>query len=886
MAPREPAKFRGFLSYSHADRAVGEKLHAAIEEYVIPPDLVGKAGQFGPVPAKLRPIFRDRYDTEAGHSLKEQIVEALEKSEALIVLCSTASAKSSYVNEEIRIFKKLGRAKRIFPIIIGGEPGHPELECFPSNLRRKPDSAGELTEDLEEPLASDARPGGDGQDLALQKLVAGIIGVDLDTLRQREALYVKRQRRFWIGVSAAMALLAVAAGASAVVAWMEYHQKSAALAKNERLTATLLQRASSLVDKSVATTDEFGVPARVGLKILEEADGIFRDMDRLGTTSKELGIGQVRMLLTMADSLARIGKVPVQQAKAEEARKLADSLLVQFPDDIDLIHLRADTLLRIGHVFSTRREVASALQAYGAALEERTTRLGGIKTSNKEHLTALSTLHNAIAVAHNRRSEPTDALVAAELSAEAADRLAAAGASVAEVAEKRVPALIVIADTQRQLRRRDEALATVAEGLLAVENVLASAADNVPWLRRKSHLYLIRGDVERSRDHELALKHYQECLAIRERLAAYDPQNATLSSEESFARIKIGEELRSLGRLEASAVEFQKATDAYAAIIKLNPDHQIAARQMIDALDGLGEVKRLERNQPARLAVYQQRKAVALRLRESDPDNRDAVRTLATSETLLGNAHLEQEDPATAATFYQNALTLLRGLSKPSLGDERDLGEALEKLGIAYRDRNKYPEAEAALTEALAIRRAHSERPNPTDGARLRYAYALQEMGETKLVQNAVSDAIELARTSIAIRKSLLNETISDENRRLLAVALELAGRGELVQGHAKAALADFEESLPIRIALRDRAKSPQQDRNLAETWRLIAEAKLSSEPCAAKDGYATARELFATAVAGRPDNLDWKSKLSEVDAALITVSAACQQAGGVVPKQ
>ncbi len=67
--------------------------------------LSGRETALGPVPKSLRPIFRDREDFSAGGSLNDQSIAALDASAALIVLCSPASAKSHYVNEEIRLFK-------------------------------------------------------------------------------------------------------------------------------------------------------------------------------------------------------------------------------------------------------------------------------------------------------------------------------------------------------------------------------------------------------------------------------------------------------------------------------------------------------------------------------------------------------------------------------------------------------------------------------------------------------------------------------------------------------------------------------------------------------------------------------------------------------------
>ena len=156
MSEPVPFKYRAFLSYSHRDRAWGEWLHSALETYRIDKDLVGRETPVGPIPDTLRPIFRDREDFSAGHSLTAQTLAALEASHFLVVLCSPNAVRSQYVNEEIVSFKMLGRAERIVPVIVDGQPNDPERECFPLALRFKLGLDGSLTGEREEPIVGRA----------------------------------------------------------------------------------------------------------------------------------------------------------------------------------------------------------------------------------------------------------------------------------------------------------------------------------------------------------------------------------------------------------------------------------------------------------------------------------------------------------------------------------------------------------------------------------------------------------------------------------------------------------------------------------------------------------------------------------------------------------
>ena len=194
-------KYRAFISYSHRDARWASWLHTALETYRPPKPLVGKVIARGEVPKRLSPIFKDREELPSAVDLGALVNAALEASACQIVICSPNSAKSRWVNEEILAFKRLGREDPIFSLIVAGEPnatdmpGREQEECFPPALRFKLGANGEIGEVRTEPIAADARPGKDGKHRAALKLIAGLLGVGFDTLRQREQQ--RRNRRLF-----------------------------------------------------------------------------------------------------------------------------------------------------------------------------------------------------------------------------------------------------------------------------------------------------------------------------------------------------------------------------------------------------------------------------------------------------------------------------------------------------------------------------------------------------------------------------------------------------------------------------------------------------------------------------------------------------------------
>ncbi|HVG32837.1 MAG TPA: toll/interleukin-1 receptor domain-containing protein [Pyrinomonadaceae bacterium] len=193
-------KYWAFISYSHQDEAWARWLHKSLETYKVPRKLVGRpleiGTETGTVPRRIFPIFRDREELPGAADLGGKLKNALRQSRYLIVICSPKSAVSQWVNEEIKTYKALGREDRVLCLIVDGEPYASEkpesglLECFPSAVRYRVDEAGELTTEKTEPIAADARKGKDGRVNAKFKLLAGILGVGYDELKQRE----KRRR--------------------------------------------------------------------------------------------------------------------------------------------------------------------------------------------------------------------------------------------------------------------------------------------------------------------------------------------------------------------------------------------------------------------------------------------------------------------------------------------------------------------------------------------------------------------------------------------------------------------------------------------------------------------------------------------------------------------
>ena len=358
-------RYRAFLSYSHRDREVADWLHHELETFRVPARMVGEETKLGPVPARLHPIFKDREELSASGSLGEAITTALERSTALIVVCSPSSAASPWVNEEVRTFKAMHGPAHVFAVIAAGEPGHADNECFPPALRFTLDEAGKVTDKPAEPIAADLRPEGDGRRLGKLKIIAGLLGVGLDELVQRDA--ARRQRRLRYLVAASLAGMAVTSGlaVSAVLARDEARDQCNE-AQRQRIEADgLVEFMLTDLRKKLEPVGKLDVLDTVGRRALvyySHQKPSELDADALGRRARALQlVAEVRNL--RGDSEGALAAFRQTAATTQE-------LLARHPNDGQRIFDHAQSVFWVGQIAWQRGDIATGRQYFGEYLTQ------------------------------------------------------------------------------------------------------------------------------------------------------------------------------------------------------------------------------------------------------------------------------------------------------------------------------------------------------------------------------------------------------------------------------------------------------------------------------------------------------------------------------------
>ena len=499
-------RYKAFISYSHRDKAIAGWLHRALETYRLPKHLLdsGKA-------ERLHPIFKDREELPAADSLGDAIALAIESSDALIVLCSPAAAKSPWIAREIDLYKRLNGDRGVFPVIVDGEPP----DNFPAPLLVHYEN-GQPTEAKSEPIAADLRPEGDGKKLAKLKLVAGLAHVDLDTLVQRDS--ARRQKRLAM-VAAASVLGMVGTSGLALYAIDQRNE-----AREQRAEA------DGLIEYMLTDLREQLEP--VGR--LELLDGVGkRAMDYYARqkladlSATELG-RRVRAVQLVAEVQNLRGNNEEALPAFRQAARTTEELLARDPDNPEAMFNHGQSLFWVGYIawqHGQMDEAKRAMEAYA----DISTRLAAMDRSNLEwQMEEAYSLSNLGTMAVDD-GELSRALRYFERSAEDTDRVALAEGRPDARQIELAGCLSWIATTLKQLGRISEAIDVRRDELAIYDTIIA--ADPANNEARKGRIFAASGLGQMlmlQGNKSDARSHLDSSITEADRLIASDPDNTLL----------------------------------------------------------------------------------------------------------------------------------------------------------------------------------------------------------------------------------------------------------------------------------------------------------------------------------------------------------------------
>ncbi|MBN8737156.1 MAG: TIR domain-containing protein [Xanthomonadales bacterium] len=663
--------YRAFISYSHRDKAWADWLHRSLETYSVPSRLVGTETAHGRIPRRLNPVFRDRDELASATDLGRKVNEALAQSENQVVICSPASAASRWVNEEVLAYKRMGRAERIFCLIVDGEPNATDLpgreaeECFCPALRFQLDASGQPTNERTEPIAADARPGKDGKQNAKLKLIAGMLDVGFDALKQREQH--RRMRRMATLTAAAMAVMVVTI-VLAILAFVSRH--AAVVAQDKAVTA-------------------------------EHAAVISRDDARRRQAQAEDILGF--MLGDLRKKLATVGRLDLMRSVDDKATAYFATLKPRDLTDTAL-EQQANLLMDIGQVRLAKGELGAATAAFREALD-RTSALYNRAPDNGNRLFDKAQAEYWVGYAAMQKGDNATAETMFQSYYDSAVKLVAMNPHDFDWQKEVAYGLQAVSVMDKKLGRTAEAEQGMLQQL-AMYHVWVKQRPEDPQLRfEAANVVSWLGSLALEQGHlDIAENNFSEQVQDLQRNMAAEPANANWKDKSVDALGLLAGVQEQRGELRLARANRADAAALAADLYARDPENNDWRTAL--ALCRLKQ-SRLDTSHQPREAIKEAQLAESLSVtaHTKDPKNLYVAGTLVNAQDQLARLALSRGDPDSAAREITSSLALLESIrSEHSNEDTRlDFAQALLLQGEIAQRKRQTGEAKSAWTKAREL---------------------------------------------------------------------------------------------------------------------------------------------------------------------------------------
>ncbi|HKT41635.1 MAG TPA: toll/interleukin-1 receptor domain-containing protein [Rhodanobacteraceae bacterium] len=665
--------YRAFISYSHRDKAWADWLHKALETYSVPSRLVGTETAHGRIPHRLNPIFRDRDELASATDLGRKVNEALAQSENQIVICSPASAASRWVNEEVLAYKRMGRAERIFCLIVDGEPNATDMpgreaeECFCPALRFQLDANGLLGHERTEPIAADARAGKDGKQNAKLKLIAGMLDVGFDALKQREQH--RRMRRMAMLTAAAMAVMVVTI-VLAIFALVSRH--AAVVAQDKAVNA-------------------------------EHAAVVARDDARRRQAQAEDILGF--MLGDLRRKLSTVGRLDLMRSVDDKATAYFATLKPRDLTDTALEE-QARLLMDIGQVRLAAGELDAATAAFREALD-RTSALYKRAPRNGNRLFDRAQAEYWVGYAAMQKGDNATAEAMFQRYYASAVKLAAMDRSNFKWQKEVAYGLQAVSVMDKTLGRTAEAERGMEQQLAMYHVWLKQHPGNLQLRQEAANVVSWLGSLAQEQGQlAVAEDRFAENVGDLKQNMGAEPNNTDWKDDSVYALVHLAEVQKQRGKLGPARANFAAATAIAAVLYAQDPENNdwrwslATCRLLHSELDAV--------DQP-RKAMAEAADAMSLlaAARTKDAKSQSVLTGLGHAHNLLAQLALSRGDTAGAAQNVAAALALIEPAWKAaqnnslrqSLAGTRLLqGEVAQREGRSADATHAWNEARELLT--------------------------------------------------------------------------------------------------------------------------------------------------------------------------------------------
>jgi len=656
-----------FLSYSHADSAVADWLHDELERFRVPSTLTGRLTANGVIPKRLSPIFRDRHELAASDNLTEEIRVALTASRCLIVLCSPAAAKSRWTNEEIEYFKRVHPDGCVIAVIVAGEPGREGDDCFPAALTQQYDRRGRPTGRRAEPLAADLRDVADGKRLGLLKIIAGILGIGLDDLVQRD--HLRRQRRLAMISGGSFLGMLVATG----LAVTAIQARDAARDQRREAESLIEFMVGDLSDK-LEPLGQLSALDGVGSRVL----AYYSKQDTSELSDAGL-LQRSRALGLMADVAYQSGKLGEAENLYRQAMAGTAEAVRRSPDDPQRLYEHAQNVFWVGEVARWHGDPDTAAAGY-REYRRLAYRLSALDPDNLKYRMEVNYGEEDVGISLLNKRHFGEAVAQFQSAFGTLEKLASLDPANLVYQREVGKDLSWIAEAERAQGNFDSAIAARERQRALVEGLLGSGAVDVQLRSQAMIAHMALGIMlsEHRRPAD-GLSDLQTAVTSADQLMAVEPRNAVWRLTAAMTRLNFAKLLLAVGNDDEAKAQWAAGCQL-AAGLKANGAGLSQARSV--QTDCFIIKSRLELASGASAAALPAaRRALASARSERNQDPISDRYRVAAVYLLLGDIQQRIGDPEAAKAAWSAGLAQLpKGIAERPQ-DTNTRAELLQRVG-------------------------------------------------------------------------------------------------------------------------------------------------------------------------------------------------------------
>lgn len=302
-----------FLSYRHKplDAEVTQKVFNILESYRMP------AGACSEGKPGISRVFRDTEELAVSRILSNTIEEALKNTKCLVVVCSEDTPSSEWVDREVATFIELGRAEKIFPLLISGDAE----SSFPQTLKKVPDIA-ERVMDVRSP----------GRDIngilkkaktELLRVIAEVNGCSFpELLRSHKLARTRRITRIGAGAVALAAVVCTVCG----MLWTKAEDYRQTAEKEKETSLAILEELTyGLPDSLVEIPGTYAKVAQILEENASQIERILEISGDSGTDRLEIAANEEKL----ATAMVTLGSYE----KAEESQRSAVGMYAELAEN-------------------------------------------------------------------------------------------------------------------------------------------------------------------------------------------------------------------------------------------------------------------------------------------------------------------------------------------------------------------------------------------------------------------------------------------------------------------------------------------------------------------------------------------------------------------------